>query len=297
MDRLRSLLARPIVARRAPRARLGSLERLETRDCPAAPVLSMRGHPADGGMLTITGRVHDEHPATTVVHLTGAVQGDAHPDATGYYRVLLPQTNSGAVTAQAVDDEGLWSDPVTDSDFTDNQPPTVILYLAQQQGHSVLLDGWVDDDDGSVDGLPVTLSGVACGSTTTNANGYFRITLTASALGAIGATAMDDEGDMSDTYWRQLTNIKPEILNFHATQVVGGYVISGTVNDEWAPGTIVTLQSSVRALDGMQLTVQSNGTFSTLYNPGKGFLGCSIVATVKDGWGSISDPAMCSIFI
>src|SRR5256885_1161770 len=138
---------RPIAARRRPRARLSGPERLETRDCPAAPVLSMTAHAAAGGMLQIAGRVTDDNPTATVVHLTGSVKGDATPDANGYYNVTLSPSDGGAVVAQAVDAQGQTSNQVSDGNFTDdNAPPAIYFEYAQRYGHSVYLQGYVLDD-------------------------------------------------------------------------------------------------------------------------------------------------------
>jgi hypothetical protein len=275
----------------AARTRRPGLERLETRDCPAAPSLSMHAFGVEGGQLEVVGRVRDEHPQSAVVHISGAAQGDAHPDAKGYYRVFLAQTGQGPVEARAVDDEGLASNFTATSAFgNSNQPPTVVFELAQHGGHTVLLEGYVTDD-GPVGGLPVTFGGVVSGTAITKQNGTFSIILTASSLGWVVANAEDDDGAVSGDYWVELENSKPEILNFRATQGTGGsWVISGMVNDEWAPRLIVVLLSSIPDLNGRQVKVGGNSTFSTPFYPPPGFQSGIVIATVTDWWGATSDP-------
>src|SRR5439155_25163996 len=125
----------------------------------------------------------------------------------------------------------------------------------------------------------------------------FSVVKTASALGFIGAQTEDDEGAFSDVYWDELTNIKPEILNFGASQLVGGaWLITGRVNDEAPGGLTVTLRSGESTLDGRSLTAASDGTFSTVFTPPRKFQGCSIAARLTDGWGATSDAVYTIIF-
>ena len=281
--------ARSIAASRAPRAVLRGLERLETRDCPAAPVVSVAVDSAADGMLEITGRVGDEHPEGSTVYIYGAAEGVAYPDADGNYSVQLAPTGTGPIQAQALDDDGNVSNMTTRGGGGYNYPPIVYLELAQRRGHRVLLEGWVMDD-GSVSGLTVSFGGVVCGSTTTNANGTFSVVLTASSLGWVYATAMDSGGLFSDEYWRELCNTPPEILNFSVAQVSGGaWLISGTVNDEWPEGQIVMLESSYANLDGHKIIAQLDGSFALLFTAPPGFLGCTLAATVTDSWGEVSE--------
>jgi hypothetical protein len=282
---------------RAARAVRPGLERLETRDCPAAPSLTVHAFDAGGNQLEVVGRVRDEHPGTTIVHITGAAQGDAHPDATGYFRVFLPQTGPGAVEGQAVDDQGLPSKTTETSSFGGyNQPPTVMYEIGQRGGHQVLIQGYVTDD-GPVGGLPVVFRGVVSGTAITNADGTFTITLTASSLGWMCANAQDDDGAWSGDYWVELQNLKPEILGLRATQGTGGWwVLSGTVNDEWPSRLIVVLQSSIPDLNGRQVKCGSTGAFSTSFTLPPGFQSGIVIATVTDWWGATSDPVFTLIF-
>ena len=51
-----------------PRRTLLCLEQLETRDCPAAPVIvSLMGTPQAGQTVWVSGSVADEHPSSVVV--------------------------------------------------------------------------------------------------------------------------------------------------------------------------------------------------------------------------------------
>jgi len=292
MARLFSRKARrPIVPGRAPRARLRGLESLETRDCPAAPALTMFAHSAGDGELVIAGRVRDESPSTAVVHLTGAVSADVTPDAAGYYRVVLTPTGSGPVQGQAIDGEGLTSAGCTDANFADDPtPPHIINFnIGQRGGHQVVVTGQVWDDENFA-GLPVYFSGIVNGSATTNADGMFTAVLTASSLGWACANVENDEGEISDDYWVELGNSKPEVLTFTAYQVTGGdWVITGTVNDEAVRGLMVTLSSDIPVLNGRQVKVASNGTFQTMFSPPAGFQGGTVSASVTDWWGAMSD--------
>jgi hypothetical protein len=61
------------------------------------------------GQVQIHGTVQDDSPLKTIVHLTGSVVADAHPDSTGQYTVQLTPVTRGALYVQAVDANGLAS--------------------------------------------------------------------------------------------------------------------------------------------------------------------------------------------
>jgi hypothetical protein len=108
-------------------------------------------------------------------------------------------------------------------------------------------------------GLTVQLSGAASGSATTDANGHFSVTLTATALDSVFASTTDN---LSNTASVMLMDVAPQISNFAFTEdSLNVYVFSGTVNGNNA-GEVVTLGGMVAATDGKVLTVSSTGYFS-----------------------------------
>src|SRR4051812_44377424 len=87
----------------APRTVSLVLERLEVRDCPAAPQITLAAVVQAGHQVELTGKVADETPAGMMVNFTGAVNGSTRTDASGYYRYVTSTANLGTVTAQAFD--------------------------------------------------------------------------------------------------------------------------------------------------------------------------------------------------
>jgi hypothetical protein len=60
----------------------------------------------DGGQVLVKGAVQDDNPASAVIHLTGVVQADVHPDASGQYAIQLAATGNGTINVQAQDPNG-----------------------------------------------------------------------------------------------------------------------------------------------------------------------------------------------
>jgi hypothetical protein len=176
-----------------------------------------------------------------------------------------------------------------------NQPPSIASFSVSQAGHhDVRLEGSVSDD-GAVSGLTVNFTGVVNGSTCTDDDGDFSVVLTASALGTITATAMDEGGLSSDPCNADLTNVAPSI-SVSARQVAGGcWIIEGSVSDEWAYGLTVTLSSSNPLLDGVSVEVGSNGGFEfSILDPTANLTGTTVAASVTDWWDE-SDTSFTSI--
>jgi hypothetical protein len=88
--------------------------RLETRDCPAAPVLSvMNVRPLTVTDVEVSGKVQDENAAGTVVNITGAAYGQATVSAEGTFDIRLTRSSNGPITAGALDQEQLYSAPLS----------------------------------------------------------------------------------------------------------------------------------------------------------------------------------------
>jgi hypothetical protein len=166
------LFPRPARRRTRPaRAALGSrlrLEHLETRDCPAAPVLTSTSvTAAAGGQVLVQGVVQDDNPTSAVIHLSGAAQADIHPDATGHYSIQLTPTGSGSIVVQAADPTGASSGTVA--------MPQLSMG-ATQMGLQITSIEVVNDDGywtirGTVSGGTPDGTTIHIGSTNPNLNG------------------------------------------------------------------------------------------------------------------------------
>src|SRR5262245_63327685 len=108
MLRLSSPLEKPHLSRCAQPVFL-RLERLETRDLPAAPVISsFTAVPTNSGtQVLLSGHVNDEHPSGIMVNFGGAAMAMTMTDANGNFSVYTVCASLGTVTATAQDAEML----------------------------------------------------------------------------------------------------------------------------------------------------------------------------------------------
>jgi hypothetical protein len=137
-------------------------------------------------------------------------------------------------------------------------------------------------------GLTVQLTGAASGTATTDANGNFSVTLTATALATIYASTTDG---LSNTASVLLADVAPTISNFAFTEDSSNlYVFSGTVTGNNA-GEVVTLGGMVAATDGQVLPVSSTGYFSLAIQLTGASNDGSITAQATDWWGLTSNLA------
>jgi hypothetical protein len=276
--------SRPVCLRALPRARL-RLEQLETRDCPAGPMITNFSVQVESGkQVLLSGTVLDDNPAGCTVQFTGAVTGNAsvttsggscpHTSTdntlimgtgTGNFSWTATAAGLGTVTAQATDALGQTGNQAQAA--ITSSPPTLTLNAgAQQSGGAVTFTGQVTV--GTAPGLTVTLGGAASGSGTTGANGNYSITVAASNwhAGTVTAQTTDVWGQASNTASVTVTNAAPSLSNFNAAWSANGLcTFTGLVSDEYPPGETVKLWG-VPTLNGTQgyttVTVGSNNTFT-----------------------------------
>jgi hypothetical protein len=271
-----------------------SLERLERRDCPAymamgsplGPViLSFGAHVLPGHMVRLSGVVTDSNPAGVSVSFSGAANGGATCDDSGYFSYTAPDARLGSVTAIACDAMELTSRPVNKVILV--PPPVVALALTYGSQRTVTLSGQVTDLDAS--SLSINFTGVVTGSVNVNPNGSFTLTTTATGLGAIQASTTDLWGQLSNTAQVIVSSPPPVVINFTATPVGGNtWTFSGSVSDPSAAGLTVQL-GGVSGLSGTA-TVLADGTFSVTVQLPEGVDGYATAQTT-DWWGQQSNVA------
>src|SRR5262249_11147689 len=188
-----------------PRARL-RLEALEDRYCPAAmmqvtlnSVQELANH-----QVQLTGHVYDDSAPVVMVNFSGVAGGSTTVLSNTDYSYITTASGLGMVMATGRDALGGISYPAQKI-FTSSSP-TVSLSYTLLSGHQVRLSGHVTDE--APGGLTVSLGGVAAGSAVTDPNGDFNVTLTASALGQVTATAYD-QWNLSGSASATLTNAAP----------------------------------------------------------------------------------------
>lgn len=274
-------------AGRGPRTVLLRLERLETRDLPAAPAISsFTAVPTNSGtQVLLSGHVNDEHPAGITVNFNGAAMGMTTTNANGDFSVYATSASLGTVTATAQDNEMLTG---TATAAISSQVPSITLSISYGAGKSVTFSGTVTDEAPA--GRTVTFSGHFIGNTSVNSDGTFSITTTSASLGDVSATVTDAWGQQSNTAKVTVASSAPVITNFRAIQGPDNFwTFTGHVNDE-SPADLIVRFGGVAGLAGLTATVGSNGDFSLTVELMPGQVG-TVTAQTTDWWGLDSNVA------
>lgn len=192
------------------------------------------------------------------------------------------------ITAQAVDEDGVWSAGNSQQVTVNNVAPVLDF------NHTMLNQKWVKIDGNVIDGNPgnltVTFTGVITTTAVTDATGHFSVTVEASALGDYTGTVTDAGGLQSIPITKTLTSNVPWISSFSATRIEGDmWVFQGTVVDESPEGLVVEL-SGIPSLQGVTATVLSDGSFSVVIELDPGESG-TVSAITTDWWGLTSNIA------
>ena len=259
-----------------------AVEPLEPRDyLSAAMIMSFQVTQGSGTQVTLSGFIMDESPATARVNFTGVVAGSATPNMMGYFQYTGQASGLGTVTAVAVDNEHLSSNPAQAQVISSAPSISNFLVTETTNGKMVTVNGTVMDESPS--GRTVTFSGALTGSLTTGANGIFSGTLEATSLGTVLATTTDMWGLSSSPVQAQVMSAAPVVSNLAVSEtgVDRMVTVTGTVLDMSPGGRTVTLGGVV---SGTVITA-ANGTFSaTLQASALG----TVTAVATDIWGQQS---------
>jgi hypothetical protein len=176
-----------------------------------------------------------------------------------------------------------WACAPAQADTIGGLPPVITgLSATQVPGQKFTISGRVaDNNPGS---CTVTISGVASGTTTCDAQGDFSVTLAVPTLGNISVVASD--GTLNSTAaGLNLINGAPGIT-MQAVRNGAQVTFSGSVADEAPAGLTVTL-SGTRAVNGRTATVAADGSWSITVTilAGNGGSGGNVTATVTDWYG------------
>ena len=235
------------------------LESLETRDCPAVAITGLTAVTLPGHPVRLTGTVTDDNPSDPVsLTFGGVTMGNTDLTGSGNFTCRAMAMVLGTATVTATDN--LTQQSGSAQVQVSAAPPSLTLNLTYISRNNVMLSGTVTAD--APGGLTVTLTGVVSGSTITNADGTFQVTLAASGVGQIQATVTDQWAQVSPAASVTVHSNPPAINNFTATLVSGTtWTFSGTVSDADAPGLMVQL-GGLPSLQGKSATVASDCTFS-----------------------------------
>ncbi len=230
------------------------LERLEGRDCPAAPTLSFSVVPVTGTEVQVSGSVQDSNPQTVEVDFSGVVSGSVSPDADGNFSLLAQASGLGTVTGQATDQDNLTSDLVQEE--LTAASPSLTLNAMIQEGQTVTVSGQVSDAD--LETCSVSFSGVVSGSAGVNPDGTFSLTTTASGSGTIDATVVNVWG-LTGTAETSLDGITGTQTESQDTNLLPGLTVTVTPTGS---GKSVTVSGQVSDSNPANLTVTFSGVVS-----------------------------------
>ena len=159
------------------------------------------------------------------------------------------------------------------------------------QNKQVTLAGSLSSPSGPVTNQTINFGGVVKGTATTDAQGNYSVTLTASALGQVTAASADGLSNQA-TY--TLVGGTPVINNFTAIPEGGGlWEFSGNVTGAPAQGEVVNF-GGIPALENQSRNVQPDGTFSFFVVVASGQGGVATAQAV-DWWGDTSKVAMTGV--
>jgi len=253
------------------------LEALESRFCPSggggdsgASISSFSASVVTGHTVLLSGTAGGS--GTITIQFSGVASGSTTAASNGSFSLQTQAGSLGTVYATPSDASGSGSQVHTQLTVA---APTITLGLTQNQGTSVTLSGTVSAN--TPNGLTVTFSGKATGSTTTGTGGSYSYTANASGTGTISASVVDVWGQQSNVAQVTISASAPT-LTLSVTQDANRDVtVTGQVNDESPSGLAVSLSGVV----GGSATTSASGAFT--FTGLASALG-QITAAVTDPW-------------
>ncbi|MCI0377405.1 MAG: hypothetical protein L0215_07355 [Gemmataceae bacterium] len=175
-----------------------------------------------------------------------------------------------------------------------NAAPTIFMGIMSVQQKNVVLSGVVQDE--SPAGLTVQFSGQYTGTTQTDSEGTFTVSVTPAQLGAIFAGTTDNIGQASNVAQVNVTSNAPAIVNFAATRLAGNiFTFTGRVVDEDPLGLKVTF-GGLPSLVGRYVLAGADGSFSLTVELACGEEGIATAQTT-DWWllnSAIAETLVCN---
>jgi hypothetical protein len=285
---LRTVLTRSRRSERIARQTQLSVERMEARDCPAAPVLVFHAQVLAGHEVQLTGAVLGPDCADATVTFSGAAPGFTTTDANGKFLFTTDAASLGTVQAVAVDVDHHSSNVASETLAV--PAPVISLQITHVTQNGVTLTGEISDPNIPAGGLPVTITGVDSGSVMSNSKGSFQFTISASTDGPLEVSTTDAWGQTSNDAEVEVPACPPAIQNFRVIQIGELYQFTGTVVGGNVAGLTVQF-GGLPSIAGHTATVQANGTFSMfeILQPGERGIAW---AQVTDQQGQKSNLAM-----
>jgi hypothetical protein len=274
--------------REVPARARPQVERLEGRDCPTAPQVTLSIASVSDKYVTLSGTVTDVSPAADTVMISGGVNGMVTPASDGTFWYSATASQLGSITAVAVNPNSEASAPATVT-LTSAAPHITIDSLTYGTFRNVTVSGHVTDDE-SVAGLTVMLGGVSGGATVkTDAGGNFVVTTSMLSLGQVTAFTTDVWGLPSNVASAQVTSNPPQLGVYSPDYQADGWVtFRGHVTDE-SPNGITVRFSGLPELQGKSTTADQYGNFELSVQLQAGEAG-TVQAVATDWWNLNSNP-------
>jgi len=266
-----------------------TLESLESRDCPSAPVInSFHATEVSAQTWTFSGTVSDQNLSMVQVQfggLAGLSGMSASVNSGGNFSttVTLAPGVGGYATAQAIDHSDNLSSGSA-SALADVAPTVTISSITYGASKEVTVAGQVV----STGGASVNFSGDASGSTTVYGNGAFSVELQSGGAGNIQAIATDSWGLVSSAAALSVAPTNPSVTLMSITYGADKMVTVMGQTSSSQPGPISVNFTG----DASGSITASNGSFSAqLQTSGPG----NIQATATDSWGLVSSAAAIAV--
>jgi hypothetical protein len=179
------------------------------------------------------------------------------------------------------------SGPVSGGGGTTPPSETITLSVTYDPNKQATFSGQLTNQNGPVPNQTINLTGVANGTTTTNAQGVFNVTLSIPQLGTEYAASADGQ---SNTAQITLVGGSPVISSFTAVAVGGGlWTFQGNVSGAPTQGEAINF-GGITPLQGQSTGVNSDGTFSFTCMVPTGEGGWATAQAI-DWWGDTSETA------
>jgi hypothetical protein len=267
------------------------VESLEERYCPDGSQITLNAVVQTGHQVQLSGVVSGDISAGVQVNFSGAVSASTTTDSSGNFSYTTSNASLGSVSAIGTDGFGHYTNTAQASIAT--AAPSLTLAIASVYRDQVTLQGQLTSIDAS--NRTISFSGVTIGTTTTNSNGAFSVTVTAWALGEIYASNTDTWGQASNSPYVTVTSAVPTFQSFVAEQGQGNlWIFSGQITDENAAGLTVYF-GGLPSLAGRSTTVNSDGTFSLTCFLTQDDMNRTATADVADWFSQSATQAWCNV--
>ena len=241
----------------------------------AAPSIAINVDPAGNStQVHVWGWVTDENPGGLSVALGGVVSGSVATNSDGSFDAIVSAASLGSITATVSD---VWGQTGSGGTELSAAVPSLTLQAAET-GNGNQVHVWGTLSAVHPEGMSVSISGVANGTLTPNADGSFDGWFDAAQLGEIYASTVDVWGRSTSTS-TTLSSAAPALAIYAAPTGTGRQVhLWGSIADEASAGLTVSFSGVANG----SIVTNSDGSFDCVVDAQS--VG-TISASTTDRWG------------